>query len=93
MVNKMFQLQSISTTNLDLSDGINLILNFMNEILLSKKDELILKSDKFKPLVIGYLTKNKEATTSQIAKSLGLTFEETFFILRQLEKKGRVVIS
>jgi hypothetical protein len=62
----------------------------MKELL--EKRELRLKAEILAPRIEKFLKKREQATTSQIAVAVGSTFEETHFALKELERKGRIVI-
>jgi len=91
MTYSKLNLISLINSDITLEKGIFLVTEMFKE-LLTEKDELKLKSEKFKPIIIEYLIKEKETTTSQLAKTIGLSYEDTFYILKELEKKHKLVI-
>lgn len=77
----------------DLNNSPFSLLDILPNVLLSNGDRLNLLADKYEPLFLAHIRNNDDVTTSGLAKSFGLSFEDTFFILKRLEKKNKIVIS
>ena len=77
----------------DLDNSPFSLLDILPNVLLSNEDRLNLLADKYESLFLDYIRHNDDVTTSSLAKNFGLSFEDTFFILKRLEKKNKIVIS
>ena len=91
-MNEMLFIDPKIIVNTDLDFNIDIFKGLMSEIFLTEKDKLRLKAKKLKPKVIEYLKINKEATTLQIARFLDISFEDAYFILKTIEKEGKIKI-
>jgi len=84
-------LSNIANPNIDPDLGLCLLPQIFKEFL-TEKDKLKLRSKKFKPVIIEYLKKNKDTTTSELSDLIGLSYEDTFYILKELEKEHKIVV-
>ncbi len=74
----------------NVSDISNLVLTIPNEILSTEPDRLELLSKKLKQKVFELIKEKGKPTTSQIANRFNIKFEEAHFILKDLEKEGKI---
>ena len=78
--------------NTTLDFRLDIFKGLFDEIFLTEKDKLRVKAKELGPRILDYLKLNKEATTVQISRNIGTSFEDTSFILRELEKEGLIKI-
>ena len=83
VINPEFQLES----------PFRLFDKIISNIFVTLKDKLDVKTKRVKPLILDYLKKHKMISTSELAEVIELSYEETFYVLKQLEKEKLIVIS
>ncbi len=76
----------------ELREGYSLFGTFLKDFVVTTPDKLNLLVTQYEPIILNYLKTKKEATTSKISADLNIPYEDTFFVLKHLQKNKIIVM-